>query len=364
MDNIKNLSNEELIELFKNNNCSLSSIDNNLGLYKNYSLRLFRKRGIDYLKIKEEETNRIKEEYEKSPNLCKHCKKPLLWEKRNQMYCSSSCAASENNKGVVRNPNGYYESIKQEPKGKICSICGEENCSNDFCKKHSLNQIRSMVDHLGFNKSTIGTKKVFQEYSRIRNLVYNLYWVEGYSRLDLGKRFNYSNNLMPSKILKNSLEIPTRTLSEAVQNSIQLNKYDPPNSTKFLSQTYTTWTGDVVFLRSSYEKIFAEKLDSSKILYRVEYLRVEYYDSQKDRIRVAVPDFYLPDTNEIIEIKSDFTLDIQEMRDKFSAYRNLGYFPKLVLENEEIDLENLENLIDEARLNKIKTKNINNFRNI
>ena len=41
--------------------------------------------------------------YEQNPKLCKHCGKPLPWEKRRNLYCNASCAASENNKGVVRN---------------------------------------------------------------------------------------------------------------------------------------------------------------------------------------------------------------------------------------------------------------------
>ena len=57
----------------------------------------------------------------------------------------------------------------------------------------------------------------------------------------------------------------------------------------------------------------------------------------KKRNRVAVPDFYLPETNEIIEIKSSWTFDKQNMKDKFIAYKNLGYIPKVIL-NREIEL--------------------------
>lgn len=51
----------------------------------------------------------------------------------------------------------------------------------------------------------------------------------------------------------------------------------------------------------------------------------------KKRNRVAIPDFYLPETNEIIEIKSSWTFDKQNMKDKFIAYKKLGYAPKVIL---------------------------------
>lgn len=358
--NIKSLTNDELVQLFIDHSCSLAGIDKSMGLSKNTSLRLFRKRGIDYTKIKVQKEQEEREKYEENPKICRHCGKPIPWEKRleNSCYCSRSCAASENNLGRVRNPFGSgLKRTEKTKKVKICPICGEQDCTNEFCKNHNIQQLNSLADHIGFDKSTIGTKKVFEEFNKVRQIVYNLYWNEGYSRIDLGKKFNYTNNLMPSKVLKNTLGIPTRTLAAAIENSIKLNKTALlAHSNRFDFQHHISWSGETVFLRSSYEKRFAEQLDSEKTKYKVEELRIEYYDSQQNRTRIAIPDFYLPEANEIIEIKSDFTLDIQEMRDKFLAYKQQGYTPKLILENEEIDLENLENLISGERLERIKTK--------
>lgn len=52
----------------------------------------------------------------------------------------------------------------------------------------------------------------------------------------------------------------------------------------------------------------------------------------------AVPDFYIPSNNMIVEIKSTFTLNVQEMIDKFRSYKDLGYNVKLILDNKEQDL--------------------------
>ena len=43
----------------------------------------------------------------------------------------------------------------------------------------------------------------------------------------------------------------------------------------------------------------------------------------------------------IVEIKSDWTLNIQEMKDKVKAYNDLGYNFKLILEHQEVDLNTL-----------------------
>ena len=70
----------------------------------------------------------------------------------------------------------------------------------------------------------------------------------------------------------------------------------------------------------------------------VEDLRILYWDSQLQVQRVAIPDFYLPDSNEIIEVKSTYTYDPINMKDKFIAYKQHGYKCKLLLEHKEIIL--------------------------
>ena len=96
-----------------------------------------------------------------------------------------------------------------------------------------------------------------------------------------------------------------------------------------------------MYLRSSYEEDYAQLLDASKIKYEVEKLRIEYYDSQEQEKRTAIPDFYLVDTNTIVEIKSSWTLDVINMLDKLKAYKELGYKFKLILDHKEVDIYSL-----------------------
>lgn len=55
----------------------------------------------------------------------------------------------------------------------------------------------------------------------------------------------------------------------------------------------------------------------------MEFFRIQYFDSTKNKIRIAIPDFYLPEYNKIVEIKSHYTLDVQNMKDRFDEYKKL-----------------------------------------
>jgi hypothetical protein len=396
-EDLKKLSNEQLVELYKENNYSLDAIDRYYNFPRDTSRRYYSKRKINYKEISNEHQKFVKDEYNKNPNKCQHCGKELDWEHRNNKYCCRSCSVSEANKKVVRNSAGKNGSKGNNENNKLdlssskrhndlisskyhdinltkidpgcCPICGEYHCTNQFCKDHNFQQLIGFVKYLGFNPKTIGTKDVFEEFERIRTLVYDLYWDKGMSSIDLGEKFKYPCGIMTTDIF-NHLNIPKRSYSEATSNAIILGKssgfINNCNSITGLSKNiiqcwHTTWFGEKVFLRSSYEIDYANTLDNLKIYYLVEHLRIEYFNTAFNSNRIAIPDFYLPNTNEIIEIKSDFTLDIQEMLDKFESYKRLNYTPKLVLEHEEIDLYDIENQVSLNRLNRINNRNIKSF---
>jgi len=64
--------------------------------------------------------------YNKDPNLCKRCKKPLDYEQRKNFYCSHSCSASSNNLGICR---------KERKPIQICLNCEKrfKSCAEYFC---------------------------------------------------------------------------------------------------------------------------------------------------------------------------------------------------------------------------------------
>ena len=67
-----------------------------------------------------------------------------------------------------------------------------------------------------------------------------------------------------------------------------------------------------------------------------------YFDTQKEQERIAIPDFYLPETNTIVEVKSEWTLDKQNMIDKRKSYLKLGYNFELLYEHKFVELDELE----------------------
>ena len=250
----------------------------------------------------------------------------------------------------VRNKSKIEHYIKIKNKYIKCKVCGREylkgeKCENFFCQKHSIQQFSSLIKYFGFNPNKLGTIEVEDEFYRIRNILYNLYWVEHKSSSEICKIFNYPNvsNLLDKPF--KYLGIKHKTLSEAVVESYLMNRINPPSTNCYNDSWHISWDGKEVYLRSSYEKDYAIELDNKKIKYEVEAKRIKYYDTIMRKFRCAVPDFYLPDTNEIVEIKSAYTLGGNEgiinLKDKFNEYTKLGYKCKLIIEHKEMNLYEL-----------------------
>lgn len=106
-----------------------------------------------------------------------------------------------------------------------------------------------------------------------------------------------------------------------------------------------SWEGKTYFLRSSFETEYANYLDRNHIKYDVEKIRIKYFDTQLNKERIAIPDFYLPEYNTLVEIKSSYTIDVQNLKDKFKSYEKLGYKVKLIYDHKETDI----NLIEEPK---------------
>lgn len=113
--NIQELSNEELIQLFIENDYSLSKIEKTYELSKSSMERLFKKRGIDYNTMRREHANQILKEYELNPNKCLNCGKPLPYKERNKTFCNLSCSASYNNRQRTKE---VYEKVSKSLKEK------------------------------------------------------------------------------------------------------------------------------------------------------------------------------------------------------------------------------------------------------
>jgi len=278
---------------------------------------------------------------------CIDCGKTIYINKRNSLL---TCRCEECKK--------IYKKINN--KLIICPLCGaghlkNEKCSNVFCQTHNIQGFKLLVKYFGFDESKLRMQEVESEYNRIRNIIYDLYWKDNLSPKQIANKFNFPSKHSITQTVFNVLNIPVRSFKEASKVAYQEGRLDLSKSkNQYKSEYHKTWNNKEVFLRSSYEIDYANELDSKHINYEVEYLKIKYIDSSCNQECIAIPDFYLPDTNTIVEIKSNWTLNIQEMKDKVKAYKDLGYNFKLILEHKETDL----NLLTEERIHPNKEYSI------
>jgi hypothetical protein len=114
----------------------------------------------------------LQAEYAANPNICPTCNQVLPFEKRRNRFCSQSCSATFNNKGVARNPAGkgfftpgpdYVKRLTAEEEGRLCAHCGERfprdfNKYCDECIAQGVNNVK--VPHLADMK-TDATRRTY-----------------------------------------------------------------------------------------------------------------------------------------------------------------------------------------------------------
>ena len=69
----------------------------------------------------------------------------------------------------------------------------------------------------------------------------------------------------------------------------------------------------------------ARFLDKYAIKWEYESLPIIYYDTERKLMRNTIPDFYLPDFNFIIEVKSNGEFKTQITRDKLKGVEKQDY---------------------------------------
>ena len=99
--------------------------------------------------------------------------------------------------------------------------------------------------------------------------------------------------------------IAAKNSKEANRESYLCGRNKIHSSILYKQQWHTTWNNKKVYLHSSYELDYAKQLDDKQIDYDVESLHIKYWDSQQQRYRCAIPDFYIPSKHLIVEIKSN-----------------------------------------------------------
>ncbi len=219
-------------------------------------------------------------------------------------------------------------------KNKKCVICGA--IDKNHCKQPEICKHRSsfprLIKYLGYNSNMLGSEKAYNEYERVRQYVYDLYWNKKMSIQQIANMVGYKSSTGSFAILLSKL-IKFRNFKQAAKVAIEVGRFKITSETKYHCGWHTTWFGAKVYCRSSYEKDFCDELDAKKIQYSMEALAIQYYDTQLQKMRYAYPDFYLPDSNTIVEVKSKWTLDKQNMKDRIAKFLELGYNFDLLYEH-------------------------------
>lgn len=260
-------------------------------------------------------------------NKCLNCGKEIP---EGRKFCSSSCSAKYNNVRRQRKPwtEEQRQRVTKPKKQRYCKYCGRESigCVCEECRPF-VGEIRL------YEKLHLEGKTLAEKARQFRTNLIQMYVQEKKSLPDIYRETGIWGKTAWAILADAGIKM--RGKQESKDLAISQGHY---GITRSHSGSKITWDGKTVHYRSSYELRYAEELDRRKIRYCTEPFRVGYFDSSRKKFRTAIPDFYLPDTNELVEIKSTWTYDEQNMRDKFKAYRKAGYFPKLILEGKKINL--------------------------
>jgi len=268
---------------------------------------------------------------------CENCKCEHEGSYGSGRFCSLKCARSfstKNNRIEINKKisNTLKESKSEFKHDNTCISCGAivinrgRYCQE--CKPFVKNVV--LYKKLGINEKNL--KIANDEAIKI---LHKEYFINRVSKHVITQKYNILSNSLYNFFKKNNIQL--RSISEAnilalETGRAQVNQHE----SKYINGWHLTWDKRKIYYRSSYELQYAKYLDSIKEKYYVESLKIKYFDSKTNTIRLAIPDFYLENYNCIVEIKSEFTLDLDNMKDKVKAYKQLGYNVKVLVDFKEI----------------------------
>lgn len=166
-----------------------------------------------------------------------------------------------------------------------------------------------------------------QEYSKLKDLLNDLYIKEGLSTLNIDERYNIpAHNTIPQ--LLRLCDIPVRTLKQASALAIQKGRLKPIESLNVMTSYYKQGYyrdkfGRDHYLRSSLEFSLAEKLDSLDLEFDTE-VEIDYISSLDNLSHKGYPDFYIPDYDLFIELKGKPFYNEQNLKDRAKSISSMN----------------------------------------
>lgn len=320
---------------------------------------------IKYKRQRERERDQEKRKliYFEGPFICEYCgrefnddyRKTFSSRKRSApRFCGETCAKS-------------YAASKITPKTKLttCPICKKEfsvdfrastgcvhcpDCRTKKIKektkerakenkesfKYSKNCILGKFERSGFfvgktcNLQKLGfdfNKDWEEEFFRIRNLLYDLYYVEYKSTLDITRDFGISC-ATTTRNLMHLFGLRLRTSKESVllaSTQGKINRGDPGKGNYLYKAGTLSQKENSYYYRSSYELEFSNFLNSENIDFTLNEFKIKYKSSVDGLFHTGYPDFFLPQFNLVVEMKSNRNYDEQNLKDRFEVIKNMGY---------------------------------------
>lgn len=287
---------------------------------------------------------------------CLCCNNLFSPDNSKQKYCSNSCSTTYNN---LKRDKSVYEKIKKSQKAMAekrktmnttnadevycCKFCGNpfqkypdkaypNKLGHTCVGKEKRSLLKTMQKYFGLSLMNIGTEKFQNDILDCIQYVKSLY--DQNSAASIAKLVGHPDKSGKAMVkILNSMGIELLTQKEGILKSWEREISNPPVPKKYKSG-YITLNGKTYFYRSSYELELAQILADKKIEFDMEKVRIKYYDSQKKRKRIAIPDFVFEKEKIIVEVKSRHTFKENEMKDRFEAFSELGYTNYLWLEKE------------------------------
>lgn len=302
-------------------------------------------------------SKRLKDTYNKQPKYCRKCDSILPYEKRKNLFCSSSCSATFNNKKRGLVSNKIKKKIQKTlPVNEIkstkiswCIICrlakskDSPNHKSTWCNINKIRTTRLIATTFNIK---LGANDTLAELDAALDTLTHFYHNKKNSSGSIKKIFGFACSISNVTNMLKSLGIKRRTLSEALQLAVEFNRITLPASRyPYKNGWHTDWQEGKHFYRSSYELSFYEELDQDQMVYETENLRIRYFDSIKNKSRIAIPDIVIEQT--IYEIKGDYTYNRQNMIDKFAAYKENGYSLILILEKIKYYIDKINDFPDQ-----------------
>jgi hypothetical protein len=238
-------------------------------LYKGHAESIRRAAAMGRLVLDQQKQERI-QIYNKNPTLCTNCECSLEYEKKNNKFCSNSCATSYNNR--IRG--------KRSDKTK-------KQISSTVKKYYSIQENKNKLRSYAIKGNEIKTNLIKIEYNKSPN------------------KCNVCSAVLPyERRNKKTCSYECRIIACTQNRTYQ-------NGSRKPIWYFNKYQNKSVLLDSSWEVRIAKLLDELQI-YWIRPYPMKWSDGTKDRY--YYPDFYLKDYNLYLDPKNPYCMELDKYK--------------------------------------------------